>query len=580
MARCGLRVVALLLLALYTGCRFDAPVVVPPGASGGRLDAGSAPADTGSADAGPDSDAGVASDAAPPTDSGPPDSGAAEDAGVAIDAGTPDAGSAPDAAPRPDAAADAGPPPDSGVRIDAGFPDTGVRDAGPPDSGVRPDAGCTGQPPALPGSQPAGLGRVTGLGHGIDRPALVGDLDDDGFDELAVASAAAGRLTVVDWDDCGVARVTSIGNVAIGSGQLARLVTPIGPVIVTAGSDTVSRWRYRETSGGGQIQSVGTTPWTGAGALAGSPDGHYVIVNGRLGAAPGFLTLDGTLGTSTPTALDAALLGPAAYLAPLVASPMFVGTDARSPLILRPGLPPDFVNETGGVTPSGSPTLTRAGSLPSDQALIAYPATAGGPRLRTYRFGFGGSAVRSAAALALTSALIGPPIVLTRAASGPDEVRLYYVNELGVVGGCRLELSAPGTGTGAACDAVNTPIAFFDLGGAGEASPWIEPITSFVDPSPNADLVLAGATSGRIHFRAGNLALEVAPTFDTGLPIAGTPAISRLHLRRWGGDGDVMFVPHLGGEITMVGWPRDRSHGDARHLWPQSRHDAARSGGL
>ena len=221
------------------------------------------------------------------------------DTGVTPDGSSPD-GSAPDGS-SPDATAPDADTTDAGFQdaaaTDATFDDAAIADGGDAGADASVDGGCN-----TPGLINRPFRTVTvNFQHEIDRPLLVADLDGDGFDEIAAASAQDSVIGVMRagctaWD---VAHRT---NVTIGEDGLALSYHGGGPVLVTSGAGTIRAWRY--TSEPGTLAPVGVdNTITDARFISGHPDGRTTVSSGESAGGNGLL---GALDFSTGMPIERA----------------------------------------------------------------------------------------------------------------------------------------------------------------------------------------------------------------------------------------------------------------------------------
>lgn len=541
------------------------------GADAALADAGS---DAGTADAEPTGDGGEADLGVVDTgaDAGTPDSGLPLDAApadAARDAGLPDAlplDAAPDVGPRDASAPDAAPR-DSGP--DAGLPDSG-RDGGPADSGA--DGGCAAPPWTVTGTPQVLTTIPVALADAIDLPPLIADLDGDGFEEIAIASAAAGEITILDWQGCALTPSVTTNLVFLEASGMALAQVNGREVIVTT---TAGEVRLTTYDGPGQISFM-VRPQNGFNELSGlmvHPLGTEIVALGERGAGPAYVV---PRTTSVVRALGAPSVGSPAFVTGLPLAARYAITTATSLVVAAP----DQVSD---------------GTLALMAGPVTGPAVVGGAYIN-------GNANLAAVGFGAVSGLNPGFTVVYLDASNPGTAQVDHVmsndRSLGDAIGYA---EAAGPASFYQLRAGNNP-AFHTLQGCtigprpqpmggfacrpvpgnaalpGTVPEDSTPISVFLSGNLSPDLAVVTAVPPRLTFYRPNF-MSVGPAVVLPSAPVATPGLSTQFLSRYSIDGEVMFVPSAAG-VDIVGWRRPATSGPDSILWTQSRGDARRSGRL
>ncbi len=479
-----------------------------------------------------------------PGDGGPGDAGRAD--------ATPDVG-----------VADAGVPPgDAG--IDAGADPDGGPDAGSEDAGCEPLVGLLGPPVVVAGLRAP---------HPVDRPVLLADLDGDGRDELVVASAAQGRLSVLDLEPCPSRPTVASFSGPVGRGPVLSMVSG-SPTLLLAAADRLEVLRYRPDPP--RLEQVAATvPMPGVVRVSGDREGSRLVIETAGSAGPGLSEVAGNASTTIPA--PAGLLGAVAFARADNGIAWYVGVDGDHPHLLTAGRPAQGMFDGADVVPIGGasvlPNPTRLGLGFDIATYVARRPETGVHELRLTSFRPADGASFRHNGQALDGEPIGPP-VLGRLGSGAGLVggRAWVLSRTGSL--IRCDLVADRTG------AASCQLSPSDPGlrlPPDEVSPSVQLVTADLDGDADPDPIFVGAGVGLLYAVASDLSQSIA-RLELAAPASATPAVS---IHGLGGlpAGGVLVVPHADGALSVVAW-QPGGQLDPTTLWSELAGGPTRSGGL
>ncbi|MCC7386849.1 MAG: hypothetical protein IT384_33745 [Deltaproteobacteria bacterium] len=540
---------AIALSGLLAACSFQAPSVPSDGGTnpdGGLPRDGGTDADTGSSDV-------------------------ASVDGTLADSGGPDALSPPPDAGAGDAAPDAGPL--DAAPLDAGAEDAGTPDALPAaDALPAPDAGC-GAPWSLTSRDPASAGTVP-LPFTPDLPPLIVDADDDGLEEIVVASTNDRMVAVLDYEACRPGVITAtLTQVPVDRAGVAAVLSGGRTHLVVAYQSEVALLRYdRAPTPTLGFVSRPTLPQTDIVGLAVDATGSVILADGA-GPSSGITHLLTSAGGRTPTTLSQAVIGEPAFLRESGGRYDFLIPGDLSLILNTPGAGAGAIDiDDGNAQPDTAPVTLRPGALGNtSHAFAAYGSTNNGnsaTELSVIRFDLtAGTQTRFGAPA--SARVVGGPLVITFGpATAPSGAGFYFTTDDDTLAGCALTSPAA---AGWSCSSAGIPS--FALGNGG-ASARISPLTAYVgqDALPDVVIATAGGT-GRVHFRDNALSTAAAPSVTLAGSVRATPAISVRFFDRYRTSGNLMVVPIDGNRVALVVWPARATAGPIEHLWLQHRAD-------
>lgn len=484
----------------------------------------------------------------PARDAGPDDLGRIDggpgDAGV--DAGREDGG-LPD-----DAGIDAGAAPDAG-------PDAGLGDAG-----CEPLVGLLG-PPVVVASLRAP--------HPVDRPVLLADLDGDGRDELVVASAAQGRLSVLELEPCPSQQAVASFSGPVGRGPVLSMVSG-SPTLLLAAADRLEVLRYRPDPP--RLEQVAATvPMPGVVRVSGDREGRRLVIETAGSAGPALTEVAGNASTTIPS--PAGLLGAVAFARADGGAAWYVGVDGDHPHLLAAGRPAQGMFDGADVTPVGGASVlsspTRFGLGFDVAGYMARRPETGIYELRLTSFRPTDGASFRHNGLPVDGEPIGPPVLARLGnAGGVVGGRAWVLGRNGSL--IRCDLVADRTG------AASCQLSPSDPGlrlPPDEVSSSVQLVTADLDGDADPDPIFVGAGVGLLYGVASDLSQSVARLELAG-PASATPAVSTHGL---GGlpAGGVLVVPHADGRLSVVAW-QPGGQLDPTALWSELAGGPTRSGGL
>lgn len=515
----------------------------------------------------------------------PPDGGTNPDGGLPRDGNSGADSQASDVASFDGDLADSGgpdaltPPPDAGAgdaALDSGSPDAtpldvGAADALPAaDAQPAPDAGC-GAPWSLTSRDPVSAGTVP-LPFTPDLPPLIVDADDDGLEEIVVASTNDRMVAVLDYEACRPGVITAtLTQVPVDAAGVAAVLSGGRTHLVVAYQSEVALLRYdRAPTPTLAFVSRPTLQDTDIVGLAVDPTGSVILADGA-GPSSGITHLLTSAGGRTPTTLSQAVIGEPAFLRESGGRYDFIVPGVQSLILNTPGQGATNIDD-GNAEPDTAAVTLRPGALGNaSHAFAAYGSTNNGnsaTELSVIRFDLTAGTQTRVGAPASARVVGGPLVITFGPATAPSGAGFYFTTDDDTLAGCAL--TAPAT-AGWSCSSTGIPS--FALGGGG-ASARISPLTAYVgqDALPDVVIATAGGT-GRVHFRDNALSTAAAPSVTLAGSVRATPAISVRFFDRYLTSGNLLIVPLDRNRIEWVVWPARATAGPVEHLWLQHRAD-------